>query len=44
MFRALSITKSSQLKLLDLSCGKLGKSLMNILWHRLTIEKTITKF
>ena len=42
MLCALAVTKISQLKLLDLSCGKLSKPLMD--GHSLTIEKTVTKF
>ena len=42
MLSALSVTKISQLKLPDLSCGKLSKPLMD--GHSLTIEKTVTKF
>ena len=42
MLCALSVTKISQLKLPDLSCGKLSKPLMD--GHSLTIEKTVTKF
>ena len=44
MFSALSVTKSFQLKQLDLSCGKLWKLLMDIPGHSLNIEKTVTKF
>ena len=44
MLRALPIPKGSQLKILDLSCGKLRKPLMDIPWQSLTLEKTVTKF
>ena len=44
MLRAFSVTKSSQLNELDLSYGKLWKPLMDIPWHSLTIEKTVTEF
>ena len=44
MHRALSVNKSSQLKSLDLSCGKLWKPLMDISSHSLAIEKTVPKF
>ena len=43
MLRPFSVTTSSQLKQLHLSCGKLEKQLMDIPWHSLTIEKTVTK-
>ena len=44
MLRALSVTKSSQLKLLGLSRGKLWKPLKDIAWDSLTTEKIVTKF
>ena len=44
MLRAVSVTKSSQLKITYVSCGKLWKPLIDIPWHNFTLEKTVTKF
>ena len=41
MFRGMSVTKNSQLKI---TCSKLPKPLIDIPWHNLALEITVTKF
>ena len=41
MLRAMSVTKSYKI---DVSCGKLWKSLMGIPWHNFILKITIAKF